>query len=66
MEAADPKHGRLMTGPSQLHDALEPLGLLNIQIPRVGNFFRLGDPTCDIAFNCPLMRRLTWLVLSYW
>ena len=58
MEAAGPKHGRLMTGPSQLHDALEALGLLDVQIPRVGNFFGLDDPTYAVAFNCPLMRRL--------
>ena len=41
IEAVDPKHSRLMTGPSRLHDALS-VGLLHIQIPRVGNF--LDDP----------------------
>jgi len=44
MEVADPKHGRLMTGPSPLHDALKALGLLHLQI-RVGNFVSLDDPT---------------------
>ena len=51
MEAADPKHSRLMTGPSQLRDAREALELLNVQIPGVGNFVSLG--ACEVIFNCP-------------
>lgn len=61
----DLKHGRSMTGPSPLHDALEPLGPLNVQIQRAGSYFSLDDPTYGVAFNCPLMRRLTWLVLFH-
>jgi len=45
MEVADPKHGRSMIGPTPLHDALEALGLLHIQIQRVGNFFSSDHPT---------------------
>ncbi len=59
MEAVDPKHGRSMTGPSPLHDALGALGLLNVQIQCVGNCFSLDDPTYEVAFNCSPMRRLT-------